>query len=76
MLNELVEVLPHAEREASALLPSSHQVSATSEQPRTVQTAGADGLRFARDCMLEELVGLAFGAMTILYIVASLIALN
>jgi len=76
MLNDRIEVLPRADWEANALLPTSDQANATSAQPAAAQRAGADGLRLAHYCTLEELVGLVFGTMTVLYIVASLASLN
>ena len=76
MLNDRIEVLPHAEWEANALLPTSDQANATSALSAAAQTTGADGLRLARYCTLEELVGLVFGAMTVLYIVTSLAGVN
>jgi len=41
--------------------------------PSTVeQTEMSDGVRFARYRMLEELPGLVFGLMTVVYLVTSL----
>jgi len=74
MLNDRIEGLPQADWEATALLPTSDQTSATRVLPAADQ--GAYGVRLARYCTLEELVGLAFGAMTVLYIVMSLTSLN
>ncbi len=76
MLNDLVEVLPHAEWEATASLLASEQTRATSALTAIDETAGPDGLRLAHYCTIEELVGLAFGAMTVLYIVTSLASLS
>lgn len=71
-MNDRIETLQRAEWEATALLPASIQASATGALPGLDQTAGFNSLRFARYCTLEEDVGLAFGLMTVLYIVTSL----
>ena len=76
MLNDRIEMLSRAEWEATALLRVSNPASALSAQAAQEQTASSDGLRLARYCTLEELVGLAFGVMTVLYIVASLASLS
>lgn len=76
MLNDRIEMVQRAEWEATALLPASIQASATSALPGMDQTAGFNGLRLARYCTLEEVVGLAFGVMTVLYIVTSLASLG
>ena len=70
------EVLQHAEWEANGLLPASDQARATSATPDADQTVGSDGLRLANYCTLEELVDLAFGVMTVLYIITSLASLR
>jgi hypothetical protein len=76
MLKNRIAMLQRAEREAIALFPASIQASATSALPNADQTAGFNGLRLARYCTLEEVVGLAFGLMTVLYIVTSLASLS
>jgi hypothetical protein len=76
MLNDRIEMLQRAEWEATALLPASIQASATRALPTANQAASSDGLRLARYCTLEEVVGLAFGVMTVLYIVTSLASLS
>jgi hypothetical protein len=46
------------------------------ETPSTLeQTEMSDGVRFARYLTLEELPGLIFGLMTVVYIVLSLVRL-
>jgi len=75
-MKDRTEVLQHAEWEANALLPASNQASATSALPAAEQTATSDGLQLARYCALEEVVGLAFGIMTVVYIVTSLASLS
>ncbi len=69
-------MLQHAEWEANALLPASNQARATSALSAADQIAASDGLRLAHYCVLEEFVGLAFGVMTVLYIITSLASLS
>ena len=70
------EVLQHAAWETNASLPAGNQASATSAMPAADQTTASDGLRLAGYCALEENVGLAFGVMTVVYIVTSLASLS
>jgi hypothetical protein len=76
MSNDRIAMLQRAEWEAPALLPASIQASATSAPLVVDQIAGFNGLWLARYCTLEEVVGLAFGVMTVLYIVTSLASLS
>ena len=76
MLSDRIAMLQRAEREVPALLPASIRASATSALPDAGQTAGFNGLRIARYCTLEEVVGLAFGLVTMFYIVTSLASLS
>lgn len=76
MLNVRIAMLQRADRVATALLPASIKASATGALPGADETAGFNGLRLARYCTLEEVVGLAFGLMTVLYIVTSLASLS
>jgi hypothetical protein len=69
-------MLQRTEWEATALLPASIRARATSARQGIDQTAGFNGLLFARYCTLEEVVGLAFGVMTVLYLVTSLAGLS
>jgi hypothetical protein len=75
-MKDRTEVLQHAEWKANTLLPASNEASTTSALPAADETAVSDGLRLAHYCALEEVVGLAFGAMTVAYIVTSLASLN
>ena len=75
-MKDRTEVLQHPEWEANALLPASNQASTTSAESANDRNAASDCLRLANYCTLEELVGLAFGVMTVLYIVTSLTSLS
>ena len=75
MLNDRIEMIQRAECEATAMLPTGIQTSATSALATANQSEDCDGLRLARYCTLEEVVGLTFGVMTVLYIVTSLASL-
>jgi len=57
------------------MVTTANATKTVSVSTRIDATELSEGLRFARYCQLEELPGLVFGIMTVMYIVSSLAGL-